>query len=82
MLTNYLGPFLLTLGLLPCLRKAMADGGDSRIINVTSSMHQVADLDLENPFLEHPGSYASDKAYSNSKLAQVRFKSITHLRME
>ena len=71
MLTNHLGSFLLTLGLLPCLQQEAKKGEDCRIVNVASVMHQVADLDLEDPFLGHHGEYSSDRAYAQSKLAMV-----------
>eukprot|EP00210_Caulerpa_lentillifera_P001500 g1438.t1 len=71
LLTNYLGPFLLTLGLLPCLK--IEGSGDSRVVNVASTMHELTTFDLTDPYLEQPGSYSSDRAYAQSKLAMIAF---------
>ena len=65
--TNHLGPYQLTLRLLPLLRSAAA----GRIVNVASTLHQRAALDpaalttLEN--------YGMFNAYARSKLANVLF---------
>ena len=62
---NYLSHVLLTLMLLPLLRKS----APSRIINVASSGQH--SIDFENVMLEH--EYSDWLAYQQSKLAQVMF---------
>ncbi|KAI8462369.1 MAG: hypothetical protein J3K34DRAFT_527797 [Monoraphidium minutum] len=78
--TNHLAHFLLTLGLLPALRRggASPEGaarlGGARVVNVTSSMLLFGGgLGAEDPFLEAPGSYGAEVAYGRSKLANVLF---------
>lgn len=72
LLTNYLGPFLLTMGLLPCLMNPKKEeGNDFRIVNVVSTMHELTTFDLEDPNLEKIDSYSSDRAYAQSKFAMV-----------
>jgi NAD(P)-dependent dehydrogenase (short-subunit alcohol dehydrogenase family) len=62
---NYLAGFLLTLRLLPLLRRS----APARIVNV-ASLGQ-APLDFEDPMLER--GYDGTHAYSQSKLAQISF---------
>jgi NAD(P)-dependent dehydrogenase (short-subunit alcohol dehydrogenase family) len=64
---NYLSHFLITLELLPVLRKT--DG--SRIVNV-SSIGQAA-IDFDDVMLEGDGAWNPGRAYSQSKLAQILF---------
>jgi len=84
--SNHLGAFLLTNLLLDDLKKAGADGGDARIINLTCSMHDpecvkkrskhrkdLQPLDLENLFLFNESTYSGWQAYKNSKLMNVMF---------
>jgi NAD(P)-dependent dehydrogenase (short-subunit alcohol dehydrogenase family) len=66
---NYLAPFLLTRMLLPLLRRAAADTGEARIVNVASAAQQA--LDFADPMLER--DYSGMRAYSQSKLALVMF---------
>ncbi|CAG2111039.1 unnamed protein product, partial [Medioppia subpectinata] len=66
--TNHLGHFLLTMHLLPLLRSSPA----ARIINVSSSMHLMGEINLDNINLQH-GVYDPTKAYAQSKLANVLF---------
>lgn len=63
---NHLGPFLLTLGLMPLLEK-----GKARIINVSSEAHKAAKVNLDD--LQWQQSYSSIKAYANSKLFNIYF---------
>ena len=66
---NHLGHFLLTLNLLPaiqCCRHC------SRVINVSSKMHDKGVLDFDNLRGERK-SYKGGEAYSQSKLANVLF---------
>lgn len=79
--TNHLGPFLLTHLLLEDLKKTGKENGDSRIVMVSSSLHDVNErmnrgssvqnLDLENFFLDKEGTYSGQQAYKNSKVAMV-----------
>lgn len=82
MATNYLGPFLLTNLLIDYLVLTGSMLGDSRIINVTCSVHDhenscstrhLAYLDTDNFQLEKPGTYSGLQAYKNSKLCNVLF---------
>ncbi|CAG2100594.1 unnamed protein product, partial [Medioppia subpectinata] len=66
--TNHLGHFLLTMHLLPLLRSSPS----ARIINVSSSMHLLGEINLDNINLQH-GAYDPTKAYAQSKLANVLF---------
>ncbi|XP_054152563.1 retinol dehydrogenase 11-like [Oppia nitens] len=64
--SNYLGPFLLTLLLLPHLRQSTR----ARVINVSSSYHKVGKIHFDNIMLAN-GAYDPTDAYTQSKLAQV-----------
>ena len=64
---NYLAGFVLTLRLLPLLRRS----APARIVNV-ASLGQ-APLDFDDPMLER--DYDGKRAYSQSKLAQIIFGS-------
>ncbi|MEZ5372952.1 MAG: SDR family NAD(P)-dependent oxidoreductase [Microthrixaceae bacterium] len=66
--TNYLGHFLLT-GLLAPLLVAAAP---SRVVNLASSGHRLADLDLDDPNWESR-DYDRWGAYGGSKTANVLF---------
>jgi retinol dehydrogenase-12 len=80
--TNHLAHFLLTLGLLPALRRGAADPaalkrlGGARVVHVSSSMLMFGGgLAPSNPdpCFEAAGSYSAEEAYGRSKLAQVLF---------
>ncbi|BDA41074.1 Retinol dehydrogenase 11 [Coccomyxa sp. Obi] len=75
--TNYLGPFLLTMLLLPNLRQTAKKNNHNkpvRIVNVSSKMHELASgIDKDDPHFEAQHSYSSLAAYNRSKLAQVVF---------
>jgi NAD(P)-dependent dehydrogenase (short-subunit alcohol dehydrogenase family) len=62
---NYLAGFVLTLRLLPLLRRS----APARIVNVASIGQ--APLDFDDPMLER--DYEGKRAYSQSKLAQISF---------
>lgn len=71
--TNYLAHFLLTLLLLPSLRRgAEQSGRPSRVVNVSSKLHYVGSIHKQDPHLGG-GAYKPLAAYSQSKLAQVLF---------
>jgi light-dependent protochlorophyllide reductase len=80
--TNHLGHFLLTNLLLNDLKKTAADGGDARVVVVTSLIHDPAvskktgvvhPINLDDLFLFNEASYSGLQAYKNSKLANVMF---------
>ncbi|ABG03300.1 short-chain dehydrogenase/reductase SDR [Rubrobacter xylanophilus DSM 9941] len=62
---NYLSHFLLTLLLLPLLRRS----APARVVNVASAAQ--SPIDFEDPMMER--SYSPMEAYARSKLAQVMF---------
>lgn len=64
---NHLGPFLLTLLLLPRLEAATA----GRIVVVSSSVHRGARLDLTD--LDAERSYGMNRRYAETKLMNVLF---------
>lgn len=61
---NYLGPWLLTRGLLPALESS----APSRVINVTSFMHRMGSADFESQMRSQGNSALT---YSSSKLYQI-----------
>jgi NAD(P)-dependent dehydrogenase (short-subunit alcohol dehydrogenase family) len=65
--TNHLGHFLLTARLLPLLRRRQG----SRVVNVSSLMHRVARMELDD--LQSARRYSPNAAYANSKLANLLF---------
>lgn len=65
--TNYIGHFVLTLSLLDLLKKP----GSARIINMASSSHWKAKIDLDE--IAGPKNYDRRLAYGASKLAMVLF---------
>ncbi len=67
MQTNYFGPFLLTLLLVP----ALAARAPSRVVNVSSAMYRIGRIDLNvRDFLVRRDGFA---AYAASKLAMLLF---------
>jgi len=65
--TNHLGPFQLTLGLLPSLRGAHG----ARVVNVTSAGHQLAGIRWDDP--NFATGYDPMLAYGQSKTANILF---------
>ncbi|KXN68854.1 NAD(P)-binding protein [Conidiobolus coronatus NRRL 28638] len=67
---NYLGPFYMTLKLLPLVEKAK----DARIVNVSSFMHKI--FTFETPFnfnIANSKNYSLYKEYARTKLYNVLF---------
>uniref|UniRef100_A0A061S982 Forever young oxidoreductase n=2 Tax=Tetraselmis sp. GSL018 TaxID=582737 RepID=A0A061S982_9CHLO len=73
--TNYLAAFLLTMRLLPSLRKGgeelRGSGREARVVMVSSKLHEIGTIHTADPQLSR--SYSSAAAYGQSKLAQVMF---------
>ncbi|XP_047989136.1 retinol dehydrogenase 12-like [Leguminivora glycinivorella] len=67
MQVNYFGIFLLTLLLVPLLKKT----GESRIVNVSSTLHFFGRINFEH--INKKGYYLDMFTYSNSKLCTVLF---------
>src|SRR5918996_1171912 len=65
--TNHLGHFQLTLGLLPALRAAHG----ARVVNVTSGGHRLSDIRWDDPHFTT--GYDGMLAYGQSKTANVLF---------
>jgi NAD(P)-dependent dehydrogenase (short-subunit alcohol dehydrogenase family) len=64
--TNHLGHFVLTNRIAPLMRSG------ARLINLASSGHRFANVDLEDPNFEHT-SYEPFLAYGRSKTANILF---------
>ena len=67
--TNHLGHFLLTELLTPLLKKSAASGFRPRIVIVSSVAHEMGSMNWED--LNWEKSYDKNKAYAQSKLANV-----------
>ena len=67
---NHLAPFLLTHELMPALGRG-ANGGDARVITVTSMFERFGRLSLGN--VRAAGRWGAIGAYTRSKLANVLF---------
>ncbi|KAK6166831.1 hypothetical protein SNE40_023445 [Patella caerulea] len=77
---NHLGHFLLTNLLLDDLKQTAKETGDSRIVVVTSSLHDTkvkhaptVATNVDDIFLAELGAYNGAQAYKNSKLANILF---------
>ncbi|KAK3883259.1 hypothetical protein Pcinc_012393 [Petrolisthes cinctipes] len=70
---NYLGHFLLTHLLLPCLKanRPTTTTISSRVVNLTSSVHYIGSINFEDPNSKQ--HYNPQAAYAQSKLAQMMF---------
>ena len=77
---NYYGHFLLTLLLLPLLKKTSTDKEKSRIVNTTSMMRSLGYLDVEN--YNKIGYWGKISVYSNSKLCTVLFSNALTKRLK
>lgn len=72
--TNHLGHFLLSEMMLPWLKKARQEtGGPARVVNVSSKLHRMGRVHVDDPHLVEKGRFNSLAAYAQSKLAQVMF---------
>ncbi|XP_050450587.1 dehydrogenase/reductase SDR family member on chromosome X-like [Cataglyphis hispanica] len=70
---NYLSHFLLVSLLLPLLKAGGHPGDCSRIINVTSCAHYIADIDFASISNSSKNTFFTQAAYGQSKLAQTIF---------
>uniref|UniRef100_A0A224YVG0 Dehydrogenase n=1 Tax=Rhipicephalus zambeziensis TaxID=60191 RepID=A0A224YVG0_9ACAR len=68
---NYLGHCLLTALLLPLLIAASSKGQTARIVNVSSCVHKVGRMNIDD--LNSRKTYSCYNGYAQSKLAQVLF---------
>ncbi|XP_045764298.1 retinol dehydrogenase 11-like [Maniola jurtina] len=71
MQTNYFGPFLLTLLLIPLLKKTGRSSEPSRIVNVTSRAHFRGKIDFKK--INDIKYWKSFQIYANSKLCLTLF---------
>ena len=74
--TNHLGHFALTARLFPQLKAA----AHARVVTTSSLMHHPGEIYFDNINLE--GEYGGNKAYSQSKLANLLFALELHRRLE
>ncbi|XP_029674607.1 dehydrogenase/reductase SDR family member on chromosome X-like isoform X2 [Formica exsecta] len=70
---NYLSHFLLVSLLLPLLKAGGHPGDCSRIINVTSCVHYIGDIDFASISNSSKSTFFTQAAYGQSKLAQTIF---------
>ncbi|MGR3977890.1 SDR family NAD(P)-dependent oxidoreductase [Acinetobacter sp. 1207_04] len=66
---NYIGPFLLTMKLLPLIKKAE----QGRIIHLASMMHLLGQIDVDHFKADQVKKYNGVRSYANSKLANLLF---------
>ena len=71
LVTNYLGHFLLFWLLKDTLLESSTPEFNSRLVNVASSAHHASEINFEDFNLEKEGAYVPEKAYGQSKLAQI-----------
>lgn len=71
MQVNYFGAFLLTLLLLPLLRKSGTSSEPSRIVNTSSLLHKFGIIDFNNWNVK--GYWSKIRLYGNSKLCLILF---------
>ncbi|XP_063839349.1 retinol dehydrogenase 13-like [Ostrinia nubilalis] len=69
---NYFGTFLLTVLLLPLLKKTGAPSEPSRIVNTASILHKFGKVDFEK-WHKIDNNYSKMRKYGTSKLALVMF---------
>ena len=66
---NYIGPFLLTMKLLPLIKKAE----QGRIIHLASMMHLLGQINVDQFKADQVKKYNGVRSYANSKLANLLF---------
>lgn len=66
---NHFSPFLLTLELLPLLKSS----APSRIVNVSSIMHRLGKINLEQFYKQANTTLSRFRVYSDTKLANILF---------
>ena len=66
---NYIGPFLLTMKLLPLIKKSE----QGRIIHLASMMHLLGQIDVGQFKADQVKKYNGVRSYANSKLANLLF---------
>lgn len=71
MAINYYGHFLLTHLLLPQLKAAGTQENKARVVNVSSCVHKIGEMDYND--INKVKNYYPADAYNQSKLAQVLF---------
>lgn len=71
MQVNYFGTFLLTMLLLPLLKKTGSTSEPSRIVNTSSVLHKFGKIDFEN--WNKTGYWSKMRIYGNSKLCLALF---------
>ena len=69
--TNYLGHFLLFYLLKDTMLASSTPEFNSRLVNVSSSAHNVAKIQFDDINLEAEGAYQPPTSYGQSKLAQI-----------
>jgi len=69
--SNFLGPFALTLHLLPLILAARATAGGPRIVTMASGLANFGRIHFEDP--QWTGRYSPTRAYAQSKLADLLF---------
>ena len=78
---NHFGHFHLTSLLMPQIKAAGKATGDARVINLSSSAHQIAFNGMNWDDLQSEKEYDPWKAYGQSKLANVLFTRELHNRL-
>jgi NAD(P)-dependent dehydrogenase (short-subunit alcohol dehydrogenase family) len=75
--SNHFGHFALTLRLLPLMESAQ----DPRIIAISSVIHKMASIDLDDLHFKSGRSYISFMGYAQSKLANILFTNALHRKL-
>ena len=76
---NHLGPFALTMGLLPSLvlgggENSNSSGGRSRVVMVSSKLEKGGSIEFNHPSsFQDDENFSTFRAYSTSKLANIIF---------
>jgi NAD(P)-dependent dehydrogenase (short-subunit alcohol dehydrogenase family) len=78
--TNHLGPMALTLRLLPALAETGRVGRSSRVVTVSSGVHRMGRIDLDDLMGER--RYQPWRAYGQSKLANLLFTAELQRRLD